>query len=70
MYRIVAVGIKKAKRLADQYTRFAIAKIRPASVNGDADAQLHSGMRRAALKATGTKILNGSGAYAIMIEQS
>lgn len=70
MYRIAAVGIKKANRLADQYTKFTIAKIRPGSDNGDVDAQLHSGMSRAALKAIGTKILNGSGAFAIMVERS
>lgn len=62
MYRIAAVGIKKANRLADQYKRLATAKSRPGSDKGEVDAQRHSGMSRAVLKATGTKILNGRGA--------
>ncbi len=61
MYRKDAVGIKKAKRLPDQYTRFEIAKILPSMDNG-AVAQIQSGARRAVLKATGTKILRGRGA--------
>ena len=63
MYRKEAVGIKNAKRLADQYMRLTIAKILPSMDIGEGEvAQIQSGASRAVLKATGIKILRGSGA--------
>ena len=63
MYRMEAIGIRKAKRLADQYSRLAIAKILPGSDNNGEVAHIQSGASRAVLKATGANILRGRGAY-------
>lgn len=67
---MVAMGKRKPKRLADQYTRFNHDNTVVKLVVAADVAQVHNGNNRATLNATGNKIRIGRGDIAFRVIDS